>query len=162
MCTVCPTELGLSIVWTIAAALLGAAALCLFIYLSRKSHKGGLRPIMNAWQTLSVVLMTNNEWPASVKFVQQYVLQTVNLDMVSLASPACLGTKMNFFHRFIASILGSCLLVGGPFLLSIKTFWHRKRNAEAAEKWETAKALRVHDSVLLVLLIYTMVTGACV
>jgi len=94
LCTLCPENIGLSVFWSIAAGLLGLAALCLFLYLSRKSHKGGFRPLMNAWQTLSVVLMTNSEWPASVKFVQQYVLQTVNLDMISLASPACLGTKV--------------------------------------------------------------------
>ena len=114
------------------------------------------RPIMNAWQTLSVVLMTSSEWPASVKFIQKYVLQTVNFDVISLSSPSCVGAKMNFHHRFIATIIGCSILVSVPWLLSLKTFLKRKR---IPEKWEKAKALRLHDSGLLVLLIYTTVTS---
>ena len=116
------------------------------------------RPIMNAWQTLSVVLMTSSEWPASVKFIQKYVLQTVNFDVISLSSPACVGAKMNFYHRFVATIIGCSILVSFPWLLSLNTFLKRKRTTETGEKWEKARALRLHDSGLLMLLIYMLVT----
>ena len=111
---------------------------------------------MNGWQTLSVVLMTSGDWPDAVKFVQQYVLQTVNLDFISLASPACLGAKMNFYYRFVGTLGGVCCLVGGVWLFSIKAFRQRRRKAAA---WSRAKALRLHDSMLLVLLVYTLVTA---
>ena len=159
MCEQCPTDFALSVFWTCLASLLAFGCLFLFVKLGRKSHKGLFRPIMNAWQTLSVVLATNSEWPQSVKFVQKYILQTVNFDVISLSSPSCVGAKMNFYHRFIATIIGCSVLVSGPWLLSIMTFIKRKRTPEAGEKWEKAKALRLHDSGLLVLLIYTLVTS---
>ena len=158
-CGECPKDVALSIFWTIAASLLALGCLFVFLYFSRKSNDGGFRPLMNACQTLSVVLMTNSEWPEAVKFVQKYVLQAVNLEVISLASPACLGATMNFHHRFVATVIGSCILVGGPWLLSIRTFWRRKRDPESLQAWEGAKALRLHDCALLVLLIYTLVTA---
>ena len=156
LCSKCPENLGVSILWSMLFILLTAFCLWLFIWISRQSQGGSIRPVINAWQTMSVVLLTSNDWPEAVKWVQKFVLQTVNLDVISLLSPSCLGVPLNFYRRFILGVSGSFFLVGAPWLVSVLAFWRRRA---APEKWETAKAHCLHDSILLVLLIYMLVTA---
>ena len=42
---------------------------------------------------------------------------------------------------------------------TLNTFLKRKRTTETGEKWQKARALRLHDSGLLTLLIYTLVSA---
>ena len=82
LCKECPETLGASIAWSLFFALLAAFCLWFFLWVSRSSQGGFIRPIINAWQTMSVVLSTSNDWPEAVKWIQEYVLQTVNLDII--------------------------------------------------------------------------------
>jgi hypothetical protein len=155
-CQVCPDNVGLGVFWSLFCAVL--AALCIWgvLRISRGSQKGFIRPILNAWQTMSVVLMTGKDWPPAVQFIQVYVLQAVNLDIFSLASPACMSMPMNFYHRFTLTILGSVILVGSPWVWATKQYRKRQHEPEA---WTQAKSARLNDSMLLTFMLYTLVTA---
>jgi hypothetical protein len=155
LCEECFEDMGVSIFWSLLFACLAAFCLWFFLWISRANQGGFIRPIINAWQTMSVVLLTSNDWPEAVKWIQKYVLQTVNLDIISLASPSCLGMPLNFYHRFALTVTGSIVLVSGPWLLSAQK-WRRRR--AAPESWETAKEQCLRDSILLVLVVYTLVS----
>eukprot|EP00947_MAST-08B_sp_MAST-8B-sp1_P005280 g5280.t1 len=99
--------------------------------------------------------MTGNDWPALIEFLRSYVLKAVNLEVVSLASPSCVGFPMNFYYRFIFMLSASAAFIGVPWILSlIRLCMHRKR-----ERWVKAKRRRLHDTVMLVLLVYTTITA---
>jgi hypothetical protein len=155
LCTKCPESLAVSIFWSVLITLLAAACLWLFLRISRGSQGSSIRPIINAWQTLSIVLLTSTDWPEAVKWIQKYVLQTVNLDVISLASPSCLGAPLNFYRRFALAVSGSVVLVSAPWLFSVRKWASRRLNPEL---WVKAKEQCLHDSILLVLLLYTLVT----
>ena len=154
-CFKCPENLGISIFLSVLFVVLAAACLWLFLWISRGSQGSSIRPIINSWQTMSIVLLTSNDWPEAVKWIQKYVLQTVNLDVISLASPSCLGAPLNFYRRFALTVSGSVVLVGAPWLFSVRKWASRRLNPEL---WVKAKEQCLHDSILLVLLLYTLVT----
>ena len=174
LCAKCPESLGLSILWSVFFAALMGLCVWILVRISRRSKNGSLRPVINAWQTLSVVLLTSSDWPAAVKWVQKFVLQTVNLDFISVTSPSCvLGFPVNFYHRIVATAAGCLCLIGGPWLLAVGKYRRRNMKLEVfngvlkngvmtihlSEEWNRAKSRLLHDSILLTLIVYTLVTG---
>ena len=159
LCTKCPENLGVSIFFSVLFTLLAAACLWLFLWISRVSRGSSIRPIINAWQTMSIVLLTSDDWPEAVKWVEKFLLHTVNLDIISLASPSCLGVPLNFYRRFALTVSGSAVLVGAPWLFSVRKWWHRKKpRLRFWKAWVKAKEQCLADSILLMLLLYTLGT----
>jgi hypothetical protein len=85
-------------VWSVIGAIflifLGLAILGLFLVLNRKFPDGAMRPMINGWQQLSIVLMFNAEWPDSLKQLGG-LLQSINLDL-PVAAPTCMGIPFNY------------------------------------------------------------------
>jgi hypothetical protein len=134
-----------------------ALLLWLFLRFSRKQEGGDkMRPLMNAWQYLSVVLMTEQDWPPVVTWLQNEVLQILNVDVVGLASPACLGLPMNYYARFGCMVAMCVAVIGCPWLVSYALYKCRHKDAAT---WKRAKTARLHDTVMLVLLVYTTITA---
>ena len=83
-----------SVIGSIFLIFLGLAILGVFLKLNRKFPDGAMRPMINGWQQLSIVLTFNAEWPDSVKQLGG-LLQSINLEL-PLAAPTCMGIPFNY------------------------------------------------------------------
>ena len=157
LCGPCGNNSAGSIVLALVVALATLVVVWLYLFLSRKASGGAMRTVINASQSLSVILMTGGtEWPKEVLDVQRWVLDVVNLDVISLASPTCAGYRMDFFSRFVALLVGVGTVIGVPWLVSYLRCLLGKKDGEW---WAKAKEQRLHDTAMVILLVYTTVTA---
>eukprot|EP00947_MAST-08B_sp_MAST-8B-sp1_P001888 g1888.t1 len=112
-----------------------------------------LRPLINAAQNLVVIMMFSVDWPESVKVFQQ-IISGINFNFVQVASPTCLGIPVNFYGRFVSTVVLSGAVIGVPWLVSCLR--HRRNNPA---KWAGAIKGRLRDTFLLVVLLHPSVSG---
>ena len=155
LCSKCDENSTGSIVLAFGALIVTGLLVWLFLFLSRHTSSGAMRTVINASQTLSLILMTTTEWPDSIKQVQTTILQAVNFDFVTLASPTCAGIPMDYFTRFAALVVGVIMLIGTPWVLSFVYFHLVHKDAA---HWIVSKQRRLKDTVTLLLLAYTTIT----
>jgi hypothetical protein len=62
--------------------------------------------------------------------------------------------KTNFYARFLATVTGAALLISLPWAWSCARY-----KGVGGETWEAAKSRRIHDSMILSLLLYTMISA---
>ena len=67
-----------------------------FNLLACKASNGILRPLINAAQMMTVVLMFPVDWPESI-MVMTHILEGINFSFVKPASPSCIGVPINFY-----------------------------------------------------------------
>ena len=130
VCGECAKEQGSAIAWSVVVTIGLVLLLWAFLVFSRKAGGGKLRPLINAWQNLSVVLLTNKEWPPVITFVQTRILAAVNFDVVTLVSPSCIGMRTTFYSRFVVLVAGTLLLLGLPWLASFIKHTVLRSNAQ--------------------------------
>ena len=85
MCTACPTQQSENVAVTVFTVLGILILLYLFLYFSRNADGGTLRPLISGWQSLTLVLMTGQEWPDTLTAIKVYALEVLDFDFVSLA-----------------------------------------------------------------------------
>ena len=131
-------------------------------YFSRNADGTTLRPLISGWQSLTLVLMTGQEWPDAVTAIKNYVLEALNFDFISLASPSCMGIAANFYARLGIMLAVMVLIIGRGWAVSAARFYcGRHRNCRNwvfhgdPAKWQQHKRLRLHDTIIIVLLMYT-------
>eukprot|EP00947_MAST-08B_sp_MAST-8B-sp1_P006066 g6066.t1 len=85
---------------------------------NRKAPDGVLRPLINAAQMMMVVLMFPVDWPDSITMMSR-IFDGVNLDFISIASPACLGMPLNFFWRFAIMTTFTLVAIATPWCQTV-------------------------------------------
>ena len=153
LCEACPESTGLSFLWALLFAVLGVIALLLFLRCNRKAPSGVVRPFMNAVQKLLVVLLFPVRWPKSVEQLNAYVVSAINFDLISVASPSCLGLPSNFYWRFVSMLFLALLITGGPWLVLLR-YWRGP-----SWKYTECKERRTRDMCILILLLHPVVSG---
>ena len=117
-CQKCPSDTSLQIrlmiglgctAFLIAAILV---AMDLKFGWTRKRGGGRLKPIVNAIQSLTVMIMFPSEWPSMVLELGKY-LSFLSVD-VSIAAPQCFGIAFTFYDRFMWSAAMAWALIVLP------------------------------------------------
>jgi hypothetical protein len=121
-----------------------------FLYLNRKFPDGSLRPVINTWQQLSVVLLFNSDWPESLKALGSF-LQSINLEL-PLATPTCMGIPFNYYWRLVLMVIFTGSVIGLPWLWSLRHFRNK-------EKWEEHVVNRLRDTFILILIMHPSISG---
>ena len=147
MCTPCPENLGIGILWSVLSVIGMLILLVLCLYFNRKAPNGILRPLINAAQMMMVVLMFPVDWPESI-MVMTHILEGINFSFIKLASPSCVGVPINFYWRFIIM----AAVIGVPWLVSL-------RLQRSASKWAGAIKARLRDTFLMVVLLHPTMAG---
>lgn len=68
-CLICPEDMTSSIAWSVSALVMSIGLLVVFLLFNRKASNGLVRPIINGAQMMIVVMMTGEDWPASLKMI---------------------------------------------------------------------------------------------
>ena len=158
-CERCPEELGWRVMRSVVLLLLLLVLLLLFLRFNRKAPDGVMRPLINAWQMLQVILMSNREWPPFITAIHNYFVSSVNLDIVSLAAPTCLGIPMSFYGRFGAMVLVTAALLALPWLPALRFKLIRGDDPKRKSRWERAIDDCSRDTFLIVLLMHPTLSG---
>ena len=152
LCSKCPENMAPSILATIGAAIGLGLLLFICLFFNRRAPNGVLRPLINAAQNLVVVMMFPVEWPDSIKGLSR-ALSGINLELVQIASPACLGMPVSYYGRLASMVVITTVIIGLPWLVS----WLQHRRDAA--KWAAAVKNRLRDTFLLVVLLHPTISG---
>ena len=148
-CKECKLDAG-GVIGSVCLILLGLLILIVFLYLNRKFPDGSLRPVINTWQQLSVVLLFNSDWPESLKALGSF-LQSINLEL-PLATPTCMGIPFNYYWRLVLMVIFTGSVIGLPWLWSLRHFRNK-------EKWEEHVVNRLRDTFILILIMHPSISG---
>jgi hypothetical protein len=127
------------------------------LVINRKYPSGSLRPLLNAWQQLSVILQFDSDWPDALKFLGA-ALQSLNLD-VPLAGPVCLGMPFNFYYRLLFAILTTAMVIAIPWLVYLVRL---KRGNSTAEQLNRLYFQALGDTVIIVLIVHPPISGLAI
>jgi hypothetical protein len=136
--------------------LLIAGFFCLLL-VNRKFPSGSLRPLLNAWQQLSVILQFDSDWPDALKSLAA-VLQSINLD-VPMAGPVCLGIPFNFYFRLVFAVVTTAVLIVGPWLHYLIRLTRRK---STTEQLLLLYYQTLSDTVITVLILHPPISGLAI
>jgi hypothetical protein len=167
LCTKC------DVTWVSVFASLGVGVLVLvgfvcLLKINRRFPSGALRPLLNAWQQLSVILQFDSDWPDSLK-VLAAALKNINLD-VPMAGPVCLGIPFNFYYRLWFAVLTIAVFVAVPwlrYLFRLRPPWLRnlfgmKRSKASLEQVRQLYFQTLSDTVIIVLIVHPPISGLAI
>ena len=170
-CYPCPVDRAASIGAAIASLLGILVLLGLCVVLNRRATNGTLRVLIHGGQMMSVVILFPVDWPDSLVSLGHGLQSALNLDVVSIASPSCLGAPLNFYSRFLALVAATAALVMLPVTFACirnASCWLRCRPCRrigcgAPPKMSLAQRVggsaTLRDVFLFVLLLHPTVSG---
>ena len=149
LCKQCQVKAA-DVVVSIMFVILGLALFGAFLALNRRVPSGALRPLINMWQQLSVVLLFDVKWPTEFDSLLA-ILSTINLD-ISVAGPVCMGLPFNFYWRYVWLVLFTALATGGPWIVAL-------RNIRNRAVWKKVARRKFRDTIILILLMHPTISG---
>ena len=156
MCTKCDVT-WLSVLASLAVGVFLIVGIICLLYVNRKFPSGALRPLLNAWQQLSVVLQFDSDWPKSLKFLAT-ALNSINLD-VPISGPVCLGIPFNFYFRLLFAVLTMIIFVAVPWL---RYLFHCKRRKLTPDQLLRMYYNTLGDTVISVLIVHPPISGLAI
>ena len=156
LCTKCDVT-WLSVLSSLGVGILFIVGFVGLLFINRKYPSGALRPLLNAWQQLSVILQFDSDWPDALKFLAA-ALQSINLD-VPLAGPVCLGVPFNFYYRLLFAVLATLVVIAVPWLVYVIRL---KRGNSTAEQLNRLYSQALGDTVIIVLIVHPPISGLAI
>ena len=120
MCEACQTDTKQAMMRTVGLSILALVVLVIVIRLdlhfgwTRQRGGGRLKPVINAVQQMTVMMLFPVKWPPMMMKLSS-VFEGFSLD-VSLVSPTCLGIPFDFYDRFMWSSITSFGFALAPFV----------------------------------------------